>query len=227
MVSHHRALDETAIRELTPEALAFFVFLFYWQRRPTTSGYGPSTGGSHHSLCCCFVVGRGCMHPYLQRGLTIGFAGLAAGSIGFIWSTSRRSIPKHKPSRRCWKRWNRRRTYALMFDTSSAVVDGPAYLHFVQYHQLRKGGVSVYSFAEAPQSPIRFVSRKEGGPPPTSLRSEWKAHEFKFNTDARYYNYFLTRGGHGISRRARFPRGEVSEIAKSGSWRLFGTLGSV
>jgi hypothetical protein len=162
------------------------------------------------------------VHPYLRRGLTIGFAGLAAGSIWVhlehfeAFDTEAQAIT---PVLEAMEPGGR--TYALMFDTSSAVVDGPAYLHFVQYHQLRKGGVSVYSFAEAPQSPIRFVSRKEGGPPPTSLRSEWKAHEFKFNTDARYYNYFLTRGGHGISRRARFPRGEVSEIAKSGSWRLF------
>jgi len=165
---------------------------------------------------------RGRIHWSLQRGLTIVFAVFAAAS---IWIHVERFEAFDNEAQEITSVLDvmerGKRTYALMFDTSSAVIDGPVYLHFVQYHQLRKGGVSVYSFAEAPQSPIRFVSRKEGGPPPTALRSEWKAPQFRFNTDARYYNYFLSRGGRSVMRRAGFPRDEVSEIAVSGPWRLF------
>jgi hypothetical protein len=113
------------------------------------------------------------------------------------------------------------RVLGLTFDANSEIVDGPVYLHFVQYHQIRKGGVSVYSFAEAPQSPIRFRSRDDGGPPPTPLRSEWKANEFRFNNDARYYDYFLVRGERGgFARRVGFGT-EVKRVAKNGKWSLY------
>ncbi|MFT5430441.1 MAG: hypothetical protein ACI9OJ_001115 [Myxococcota bacterium] len=75
--------------------------------------------------------------------------------------------------------------------------------------------------AEAPQSPIRFRSRDDGGPPPTPLRSEWKANEFRFNNDARYYDYFLVRGERGnFARRVGFGT-EVKRVAKNGKWSLY------
>ena len=114
------------------------------------------------------------------------------------------------------------RVMALVFDSGSKVVDGPAYLHFVKYHQIRKGGVSVYSFAEAPQSPIRFRARDQCGPPPTQLRSEWKPHEFRFNNDARFYDYFLVRGERGgFARRVGFKKEGVKQVAKNGNWTLY------
>ena len=226
---HSRARTEWAegrvgaLRDFAPEAITLCVFLFYCFTPTSYRWVWPINWRFAPMFVLLLLLwGTDAPHRYVQRGLTVLFAVLAAGSI-WVHTTHFAAfdaeaqeitplLEKMEPGGRA---------YALMFDTGSKVLDGPAYLHFVQYHQLRRGGVSVYSFAEAPQSPIRFLSRQDGGPPPTPLRSEWKAHEFRFNTDARYYNYFLTRGGNNIARRARFPRGEVKEIASSGSWKLF------
>lgn len=114
------------------------------------------------------------------------------------------------------------RVYSLVFDSGSPIIELPVYLHFVQYHQLRKGGVSVYSFAEAPQSPVRFRLRREGGPPPTPLRSEWRANEFRYNTDARYYDYLMVRGEpSGFRFRARLPKGELEKVYNEPPWTLY------
>lgn len=116
----------------------------------------------------------------------------------------------------------RARVATLIFDSSSKVVTLPSYLHFGQYHQLWRGGVATYSFAEAPQSPIRFHPHRRGGPPPTILRSEWKPHLFRFTNDNRFYDYFLVRGERrGFFRRAGFTRKEVAQVAKNGPWTLY------
>ena len=113
------------------------------------------------------------------------------------------------------------RLLTVIFDSGSAVVEGPAYLHFGQYHVLRGGGVAVYSFAEAPQSPIRFRPRQEGGPPPTPQRSEWKPHEFRFGGDNRYYDLFLVRGEPpGFARRVGFGS-DVRLLKRVGKWTLY------
>jgi len=114
------------------------------------------------------------------------------------------------------------RVLSLVFNSGSKVISGPVYLHFAQYHCLRKGGVAVYSFAEAPQSPVRFRPQRQGGPPPTPLRFEWKPHEFRFNSSARFYDYFLVRAERpGFVRKAGFPRRELKRVKDSGPWRLY------
>ncbi len=116
----------------------------------------------------------------------------------------------------------RKRLLTLCFDAGSAVVLGPAYLHFGQYYQIQKGGVATYSFSEAPQSPMRFKAFEEGGPPPTPLRSEWKAHEFRFPNGGRWYDYLLLRGEPpGFAHSAQLPRGEVALKLRVGKWSLY------
>ncbi len=211
------------LRDYAPEVLTLFVFLFYCFAPMSYKWVWPINWRFAPMFVLLLLLwGDGEPHRYIRHALTMAFAILAAWSLSVHvthFDAFDQEAQEITPILETLERGSR--VYGLIYDPSSQVLDGPAFLHFVQYHQIRKGGVSVYSFAEAPQSPIRFRSRQDGGPPPTPLPSEWKAHEFRFNTDARYYNYFLVRGGAYVARKARFPREEVREVAHSGAWRLY------
>lgn len=120
----------------------------------------------------------------------------------------------------------RRRLMGLIFDRGSEVMTPSLspYIHFAQYYQLRRGGVADFSFANFPQSPIRFNERT--APPQLPLRWEWTPDRLRHPRYppgvADYYDYYLVRGDWG----ARSPFGAhlgagVREVKAAGRWRLF------
>lgn len=211
-------------RSLFPEALTLFVLAFYLAVPTSYKWIWPVNWRFAPLVVLLFLTwGRADLHRYARWAFTAAFATFSLWSMN-VHIESFKAFDKEAatihPILDAIEPQSR--VMALMFDTGSAVVSGPAYLHFVMYHQIRNGGVSAYNFAEAPQSPVRFRLRRDGGPPPTALRSEWKANQFRFNTDARYYDYFLTRGERpGFTSRAQFPRGELKKITTSGKWTLY------
>ncbi|MFT7622880.1 MAG: hypothetical protein ACI9WU_002055 [Myxococcota bacterium] len=211
-------------RELAPEFLTLFVILFYLAL-PTSYQWIWPVNWRFLPVAVLLLLtwGRAQLPVWGSRGLIVCMTAIAAWSIAVherqfdafdaeaAEFTS--ALEAMEPGSRVMQ---------LTFASGSKVLKGPVYLHFGQYHTIRQQGLALYSFAEAPQSPVRFRPRSEGGPPPTPLRSEWKPHEFTWGTDARYYDYFLVRGDRpGWFRRQRFPKGEVRKVHQSGPWAVY------
>lgn len=84
-----------------------------------------------------------------------------------------------------------RRLLGLVHDRGSEVVLLPIYLHAHAYYQARVGGLSCYSFAELPKSPVRF--RPGAEPPPFPPRFEWTPEAFEADRYGAFFDYFLVR----------------------------------
>ncbi len=111
-----------------------------------------------------------------------------------------------------------RRLIGMIFDQNSRSAKFSAFLHFQAYYRARKGGVASFSFAELPQSPLRY--RPETAPPPHPAGWEWHAYSFRNDVDGLYYDYVLV---HGIidpfARPQPGPRWTLR--AREGRWALY------
>jgi hypothetical protein len=107
------------------------------------------------------------------------------------------------------------RTAALVFDRYSRYVAFAPFLHVGAYYQAERGGVSFFSFADFPQSPVQF--RAERRPPPVRPRWEWMPERVRVDRDLLWFDYVITRGGPG-----RIETSRVFEPAgRFGRFRLF------
>jgi hypothetical protein len=83
------------------------------------------------------------------------------------------------------------RVMGLIHDARSRAVNHPVFLHAAAEVARARGGVTNFSFALTPHSPLRY----RGSPPPT-FPSEWRPHEMSFERHGRAYDHFLVRGRH-------------------------------
>jgi hypothetical protein len=81
------------------------------------------------------------------------------------------------------------RIMGLVFDPGSRVVTHPVFLHAAAVPARLRGGITNFSFALTPHSPLRY----RGTPPPT-FPSEWRPDGFRWDTMAHAYTHFLVRG---------------------------------
>ncbi len=105
---------------------------------------------------------------------------------------------------------------AMSFDTASAIASHPVYLHIASYAALASGGITSFSFASTPHSPLAY----QGEPPPAPA-SEWRPDLFDFRSYGAYYDYFLVRGR--VPARSVFRElvGEFAIAAQSGELTLY------
>ena len=94
---------------------------------------------------------------------------------------------------------------ALVSDRGSPEVRFSPFLHFGSYYQARSGGIATFSFADFPQSPIRYLDADR--PPRLPPRWEWTPERFRPDAEGRYYDYGLVRG-------------PVDPFARATGWRL-------
>lgn len=104
----------------------------------------------------------------------------------------------------------------LIFARGSRFVHFSPFLHYVAYHQARRGGVVMFTFADFPQSPFRF--REERRPPRVVPRWEWMPERVS-SSDLEYYDYVLVRGGPGRIGRDRVNYRPVYEGAPWTVWQ--------
>ena len=108
------------------------------------------------------------------------------------------------------------RVVGLMYDRHSAVVRFAPYIHGVAWAQAARGGAVMFTFADFPQSPIRF--REDERPPPVPPRWEWEPQRVRLD-QLGWYEYVLARGGPGPI--ARSPGVEpVYRGARWSVWKL-------
>jgi hypothetical protein len=81
------------------------------------------------------------------------------------------------------------RIMGLIFNPGSRVVSHPVFLHAAAVPARLRGGITNFSFARTPHSPIRY----RGAPPPT-FPSEWRPDGFRWETMGPAYSHFLVRG---------------------------------
>ncbi len=114
------------------------------------------------------------------------------------------------------------RLRSLVYDPGSAHARFSPYLHFGSYYRARKGGVAAFSFAELPQSPLRY--RPESAPPAMPEGWEWDPRRFSNEREGPYYDYLLVRGS--VDPLARHPAGPSwRRIAHEGLWSLYAKEG--
>jgi len=114
------------------------------------------------------------------------------------------------------------RLLGLNPDRGSEIVGLPAYLHSHAYYQARIGGLSYYSFAELPKSPVRF--RKGAEPPPFPPRFEWTPEAFEADRYGSYFDYFLVRTRPGLPATVLFPPGGPANpklVFDGPRWKLY------
>ena len=113
------------------------------------------------------------------------------------------------------------RVAGLIFASGSRHVKFSPFLHSVAYVQAARGGAVMFSFADFPQSPIRF--REGSRPPRVPPRWEWMPGQVDPAHDLDWYEYVLTRGGPG--RIGRMP-GRWRNIFSSEPWRVYKRRGA-
>ena len=111
-----------------------------------------------------------------------------------------------------------RKLIGLSFDQNSRYAKFSAFLHYHAYYRARLGGVAAFSFAELPQSPLRY--RPETAPPAHPAGWEWHANTFKNDVDGLYYDYVLVHGAVD-PQRLREPGPRWRLVDRQGTWALY------
>lgn len=106
------------------------------------------------------------------------------------------------------------RVVGLIYDRQSQHVRFAPYIHAVAWAQAERGGAAMFTFADFPQSPIRF--REDERPPPVPPRWEWEPQRVQ-PAQLEWYEYVLARGGPG--RVARAPG--VEPVFRGPRWSVW------
>jgi hypothetical protein len=85
------------------------------------------------------------------------------------------------------------RVMGLIYRAGSSVVRYPVHLHDACVVAREAGGLTNFSFALTPHSPLMY----RGTPPPT-FPSEWRPNEMIWESQGRFYDHFLVRGRHPL-----------------------------
>jgi len=111
-----------------------------------------------------------------------------------------------------------RRLIGMIFEQNSRHAKFSAFLHYQAYYRARMGGVASFSFAELPQSPLRY--RPENAPPPHPAGWEWHAGLFRNDVDGLYYDYVLVHAPFEPPQ-LRAPGPRWRPLAQRGDWALY------
>lgn len=111
------------------------------------------------------------------------------------------------------------RVVGLIWDRFSTQVKFAPFLHAVGWYQAERGGAVMFSFADFPQSPIRF--REDARPPRVWPRWEWTPERVDSVGELAWYHYALVRGGPGPigAQPATWER-----VGDYGRWHVFRRL---
>ncbi len=105
---------------------------------------------------------------------------------------------------------------ALSFNTASAVVTHPVYLHFASYAAMAHGGITSFSFAATAHSPVAYR-----GKPPPAPRSEWQPGQFDYPGYGDFYDDYLVRGNARPESIFRGRQNEVQVAARASPFVLY------
>jgi hypothetical protein len=84
------------------------------------------------------------------------------------------------------------RVMGLIYATGSATATHPVYLHASTVLARARGGLTNFSFALTPHSPLKY---RPGQTPPT-FPSEWRPDQMRWEEQGSAYDHFVVRGVH-------------------------------
>ncbi|MDB4977148.1 MAG: hypothetical protein JWN48_5489 [Myxococcaceae bacterium] len=87
------------------------------------------------------------------------------------------------------------RVLGLIYDNKSQYLEQHVFMHFQAHAQAEHGGVCMFSFAEAPQSPFTYRPPPEG-PPPLNTGMGWAPSNVDMGLASTYFEYAIARGFH-------------------------------
>jgi hypothetical protein len=119
---------------------------------------------------------------------------LAAASVLFfvgpLWRAFRAFDAESESLRRLAREaGSKPRVMGLVFAAGSKAVSHPVYLHAACELARAGGGLTNFSFALTPHSPLKYQST----PPPT-FPSEWRPDQMSWEEHGRHYDHFVVRG---------------------------------
>ena len=109
-----------------------------------------------------------------------------------------------------------KRVAGLIFDLRSRHVRFAPLMHSVAWYQARKGGAVMFTFADFPHSPFRFL--EESRPPIVPPRWEWTPWAAVPNPALNWYDFVLVRGGPG---RIAAPDSGFERIFEQERWTVW------
>jgi nicotinamide riboside transporter PnuC len=107
------------------------------------------------------------------------------------------------------------RVMGLIFATGSRAVTHPVYLHASAVIARERGGLTNFSFALTPHSPLMYRT----APPPT-FASEWRPDQMRWEEHGRFYDHFLLRGVRPEQVFGARLQSELYVAAEAGDWVL-------
>ncbi len=107
------------------------------------------------------------------------------------------------------------RVMGLVFATGSPASPYPVFLHASTVLARLRGGLTNFSFALTPHSPLMY----RGESPPT-FASEWHPEQMNWQTQGRAYDHFVVRGVHPRQLFGPLFDTEVEIAGQSGDWFL-------
>lgn len=115
---------------------------------------------------------------------------------------------------------DRPRTMGLIWSPGSRAVTHPVYLHAACVIARERGGLTNFSFALTPHSPLMYR-----GPPPPTFDSEWRPDHFDWERHGTAYDHFLVRGPPAERLFGGRLGSELAVVARSGDFTLLRRLG--
>ena len=107
------------------------------------------------------------------------------------------------------------RVMGLIYATGSRAVTHPVYLHAGCVVAREAGGLTNFSFAITPHSPLMY----RGAPPPT-FPSEWRPDQMRWEENGSHYDHFVLRGVQPEQIFGQRLRSELYVAAQSGDFFL-------
>jgi hypothetical protein len=104
----------------------------------------------------------------------------------------------------------------LIFERGSGETRFSPLLHAVNWIQVERGGLVMFTFAEFPQSP--FTYRKAHRPPKVPRRWEWTPERVNVDKDLAYYDFVIVSGTTKTIANSRL----FAQAAHDGKWSLWG-----
>ncbi len=123
-----------------------------------------------------------------------------------------------KPLEELWK-WapEKPKVMGLIFGTGSRTMTHPVFLHASTAVARARGGVTNFSFATTPHSPLMY---REGKTPPT-FPSEWQPQTMSWEKQGYWYDTFVLRGASPEQVfTARLQSGELEVATRQGDFWL-------
>jgi hypothetical protein len=94
-------------------------------------------------------------------------------------------------------------------------VTHPLFLHASCVIARERGGLTNFSFASTPHSPLMY----RDAPPPT-FPSEWNPNDMRWEQHGRFYDHFVVRGPHPSQVFGRLLETELYVAAQEGDFFL-------